>query len=210
PVRLHPAPEVTVAVLYPLIPWIGVMAAGYALAPVMQFDPWRRRLTLLAIGAIITLGFVALRALNRYGDPAPWAIQDGIIATTLSFINTEKYPPSLSYLAMTLGPALLALAAFDTAKGKLADILVTFGRVPLVYYVVHLLFIHVAAVLMALAIYGDASWLFGALQAKPPGYGFGLPVVYGVWLMVIVVLYPLCHWFSRVKQRRRDGWLSYL
>lgn len=210
PARLYPTPEVTVVVLYPLIPWIGVMAAGYALAPVMQLNPPRRRQTLLATGAVITLGFVALRALNLYGDPAPWAIQDGVIATVLSFINNEKYPPSLFYLAMTLGPALLALAAFETAKGKMSGILVTFGCVPLAYYVAHLLLIHSAAVIVALATYGDASWLFGTPQAKPPDYGFGLPWVYGVWLIVIAVLYPLCHWFSGVKQRRRDRWLSYL
>ena len=210
PDQLHPTPEVAVAVLYPLIPWIGVMAAGYAFAPVMRLDPPHRRRILLTTGAAITFGFVVLRAINLYGDPAPWAIQDGVISTALSFINNEKYPPSLFYLVMTLGPALLALAAFEAAKGKLAGILVTFGRVPLAYYVAHLLLIHSVAVMVALATYGDASWLFGDLQTKPPGYGFGLPVVYGVWLMVIAVLYPLCHWFAGVKQRRRDWWLSYL
>jgi uncharacterized membrane protein len=205
PALLHPTPKVAIFVLYPLIPWIGVMAAGYALAPIMLLDPLRRRRILLVTGAVVTLGFIVLRAINLYGDPVPWAIQDGVIATVLSFINNEKYPPSLFYLAMTLGPALLALAAFEAAKGKMAGILVTFGRVPLAYYFAHLVLIHSAAVVVALATYG-----FDVLQAKPQGYGFGLPVVYMVWLMVTAALYPLCRWFARVKQRRSAWWLSYL
>ena len=121
PALLHPTAEVTVFALYPLIPWIGVMAAGYALGPVMLREPSSRRRWLVGLGIGVTLSFILLRATNLYGDPAPWTSHEGIVATLLSFVNTEKYPPSALYLAMTLGPALLALAAFEFAHGKVAE-----------------------------------------------------------------------------------------
>jgi uncharacterized membrane protein len=204
---------VAVFALYPLIPWVGVMAAGYALGPVMRLEPARRRRRwLLGLGAVVTLGFVLLRAANLYGDPAPWAPRDGLVATALSFVNTEKYPPSLLYLAMTLGPALVALAAFETARGTVARVLVTFGRVPLFYYVAHLLLLHALAVVLAAATQGDITWLFGGapVRARPGSYGLGLPGVYLAWLLVVAALYPPCRWFADVKRRRDDKWLSYL
>ena len=171
--------------LYPLMPWMGVMAAGYALGPVMLFEPTSRRRWLLGLGVGVTLGFILLRAANVYGDPAPWVLHDEIGATALSFLNTEKYPPSALYLAMTLGPALIALAAFEAAKGKLAQCFVVFGRVPLFYYVAHLLLLHTMAVVFAAAVHGDAAWLLGGppIGAKPDGYGLGLPGVYLVWMI---------------------------
>jgi uncharacterized membrane protein len=212
PALLHPTPDVTVFALYPLIPWIGVMAAGYALGPVMLREPASRRRWLVALGGGVSLAFVLLRATNIYGDPAPWTLHEGIGATLLSFVNAEKYPPSALYLAMTLGPALVALAAFESAHGMVAAFFVTFGRVPLFYYVAHLLLLHALAVIFAAVALGNVSWLFGGLpiEAKPDGYGLGLPGVYLVWMIAVAVLYLPCRWFAEVKRRRSDAWLSYL
>lgn len=202
PARLHPASDVAVFALYPLIPWIGVMAAGFALGPVMLLEPVHRRRWLIGLGVVVILGFVLLRLTNVYGDPAPWALHDNISATVLSFLNTEKYPPSALYLAMTLGPALVALAGFESARGKLAQLLVVFGRVPLFYYVVHLLLLHAMAVLFCGLPIGTG--------AKPEGYGLELSGVYLVWVVAVAALYLPCRWFAEVKRRRNDVWLSYL
>jgi uncharacterized membrane protein len=198
-------------VLYPLIPWIGVMAAGYALGPVLTLPRAPRLRWLIGLGLATVAGFVLLRASNLYGDPASWVRHDILLATVLSFINCEKYPPSLLYLAMTLGPALLLLAAFDGARGRVADAVTTFGRVPFFYYVAHLFLIHTLAVLFAGATQGEAGWLFGGFPAgKPPGYGLGLPGVYAMWLVVIGLLYPLCRRFASIKRARRAWWWTYL
>ena len=212
PAMLHPAGGITVVVLYPLVPWVGVMALGYAFAPVLLLSEPNRQRRLLSAGVLMTVGFVALRASNFYGDPTPWKVQDSPLATVLSFINCEKYPPSLLYLAMTLGPALFALSLFRHARNALTRAIVTMGRVPFLLYVVHLFALHVLAVLLALAATGDAAWLFGgmALRSKPAGYGIGLPAIYALWLAVVIALYPLCRWFAVLKQRRKDWWLSYL
>jgi uncharacterized membrane protein len=212
PGLLHTTPDIGVFALYPLIPWMGVMAAGYVLGPVMLLEPTSRRRWLIGLGVGVTLGFILLRAANIYGDPAPWMRHDEISASVLSFLNTEKYPPSALYLAMTLGPALIALAVFDAAKGKLARCLVVFGRVPLFYYVAHLLLIHSLAVIFAPATNGNVAWLFGglAIEAKPEGYGLSLPGVYLTWLIVVAALYLPCRWFAEVKRRSPAGWLSYL
>jgi uncharacterized membrane protein len=205
------APGVKFFVLYPLIPWIGVMAAGYALGPVLTQERAARVPQLFMLGAAVTLGFVVLRATNLYGDPAPWAIQDTVLATVLSFINCEKYPPSLLYLAMTLGPALMLLAAFERVRGPAAEWIATFGRVPFFYYVVHIFLLHVLAIVFAWATLGDIGFLFGSLAGhKPPAYGLPLAGIYAVWLAVVVALYPLCRWFARIKRSRTEWWWSYL
>jgi uncharacterized membrane protein len=197
--------------LYSLVPWIGVMAAGYALGPAIQLEEETRRRLLIRLGAVITIGFVVLRATNLYGDPAIWTVQDGWLATILSFINCEKYPPSLLYLSMTLGPALMLLAVIDGMRGRLADWTTTFGRVPFLYYVVHIYLIHLLAVLYAAAAHGDASFLLtGSPMQKPSGYGLSLSGLYLVWAIVVVTLFPLCRWFATLKQRRSEWWWSYL
>lgn len=197
--------------VYPLIPWAGVMAAGYALGPVFLRDRQTRARLLVRWGFAVTIGFVALRAINLYGDPAPWTVQPTITATVLSFINCEKYPPSLLYVMMTLGPALLMLAAFESVRGRIADWITVFGRVPFFYYVVHIYFIHALAVLFTAIAGGSVGWLFGPFPPdKPESYGIGLAGVYVIWLAVIAALYPLCRWFAAVKQRRADWWLSYV
>ena len=198
-------------VLYPLIPWIGVMATGYAVGPVFMQERAARVQQLFMLGAAVTLGFVVLRAINLYGDPAPWAIQDTPLATVLSFINCEKYPPSLLYLGMTLGPALMLLAAFERARGPVAGWIATYGRVPFFYYVAHIFLLHALAVLFAWITIGEVGWLFGPLAGhKPTAYGFPLAGIYAVWIAVVLALYPLCRWFAGLKRRRTEWWWSYL
>jgi uncharacterized membrane protein len=197
--------------LYSLLPWVGVMALGYAMGPIMELEQARRRRLLLGLGAGVCAGFVLLRASNLYGDPIGWTAQDGWLATALSFIDCEKYPASLLYLMMTLGPAMLALAAIEGASGRLARWVTTIGRVPLLYYVLHLYLIHGLAVLFATITVGDSTWLFaGAPLRKPVNYGLPLPGVYAVWLSVVVALYPVCRWFAALKQNRREWWWSYM
>jgi uncharacterized membrane protein len=197
--------------LYPLIPWIGVMAAGYVLGPIFKAERLVRVRSLLLLGVSIVVGFVVLRASNLYGDPQPWVAQQTTLATVLSFINVEKYPPSLLYLMMTLGPGLLLLAAFERARGRVVDTVVTFGRVPFAYYIAHIYLIHALAVAYAWAVWGDAAWLFGDFPPeKPAGYGLSLAGVYAAWVVVLLALYPLCRWFAALKQRRKEWWLSYL
>ena len=167
------APGVKFFVLYPLIPWIGVMAAGYALGPVFTQERAMRVQQLFTLGAAVTLGFVVLRAINLYGDPVPWAIQDNVLATVLSFINCEKYPPSLLYLGMTLGPALMLVAAFEWVRGPVADWIATFGRVPFFYYVVHIFLLHALAIVFAWATIGDIAGCSARWRGtSPPHTGF--------------------------------------
>jgi len=218
---LHYPGEATVAEGYTfgtgycLIPWVGVMAAGYGLGTQMLLDRATRRRRLFLLGVALTLGFLILRAANVYGDPRPWSEQSSPLWTALSFLNCTKYPPSLLFLLMTLGPAIFALALFDRPLGSLAEPIITFGRVPLFYYLLHIPLIHGGAVLLDYARFGWSP-LAGAGPWEvrpgeiPDSYGVGLPVVYLIWIAVVLVLYLPCRWFARVKQRRRDVWLSYL
>jgi uncharacterized membrane protein len=202
PGRAQLGATVGVYVLYPLIPWIGVMIAGYALGPVMLLEPKARQRVLVALGAGVTFGFVALRATNLYGDPAPWTVQERPLSTVLSFVNCEKYPPSLLFLMMTLGPALMLLAAFEHAWGQLAGRLATFGQVPFFFYVAHIYLVHALAVATGFA-------MTGALASRPE-LGLSLAGVYLIWLLVLVLLYPLCRQFAELKQRRTEWWWPYL
>jgi uncharacterized membrane protein len=215
PNMIELAPGRGMLAFYPLVPWIGVMAVGYALGNLFLHSPPVRQKWLLALGSAITLAFIVLRWINLYGDPQPWNPQPGALFTFLSFINTNKYPPSLLFLLMTLGPALILLALFDRAKidNSLFRAIRIFGQVPLFYYVLHLIVIHAVAVLFSYIRHGDASWLFGTdwmfRASLPEGYGYGLPIVYVVWLSVVILLYPVCNWFAQLKKRSHSGWLSY-
>ena len=197
-------------VQYPLIPWIGVMAAGYVLGIVYEMDrrPLRQYLVALGSGAIIL--FITLRAGNVYGDPLPWSPQASGLLSALSFVNTQKYPPSLLFLLMTLGPALILLAALEYARGTWATIVETFGRVPFLFYVAHIMLAHLAAGIVALATGHGLEILTNVFVFYPRDWGFGLPVVYVAWLLVVAALYPACRRFAEVKRRRRDWWLSYV
>ena len=207
-----------VLVLYPLIPWVGVMAAGYAFGSLYQKNPAERKKLLTRIGLVAVALFFVIRVINRYGDPQPWEWQSrGFIYTVLSFLNTSKYPPSLLYLLMTLGPSILALAVFEAGNSKppagLRKFFVTFGRVPLFFYVLQWPTAHLISLALHFAFGKPTWWLFKApIDWNNIGsdMGFNLLVVYLCWIVGVLLLYPLCKWFAGVKQRRRDWWLSYM
>ena len=209
-------PSPVIFIVYPLIPWIGVMAAGYAFGALYQMDAQRRRRLLLIIGGIATALFVIIRAINKYGDPSEWSEQKNIVYTALSFLNTSKYPPSLLFLLMTLGPAILALAFFEakeTRGGRIREFFVTFGRVPLFFYLLQWFTAHTISILLHFAFGKPTAWLFQSpitFSAPPPEAGFNLAIVYVSWIIGVLLLYPLCKWFAGVKARRKDWWLSYL
>jgi uncharacterized membrane protein len=197
-------------VVYPLVPWVGVMAAGYGLGPVLLREAADRRRILAWLGIGLSAAFVVLRFANGYGDPAPWSTQGSRVFTVLSFLDTTKYPPSLLFLLMTLGPALAALATLDRLSRPVARVLLAYGRVPLFYYVLHLYLIHALAVGAAWLGQRDVREFLTVPFAFPADWGFGLPIVYATWIAVVALLYAPCRWFAGVKQRRRDAWLSYL
>ena len=206
----------TVFAAYVLIPWVGVTAVGYSLGQVYRWEPERRRRFLVRMGIAAVVAFIALRAVNIYGDPSRWAHQRSALFTALSFINTTKYPPSLLYLLMTLGPALLFLRAVDGRTPSALQPALVFGKVPMFYYVLHIVLVHLIAVGVCVARYGSSHWMFESPTidkypiTQPPGWPVPLPVVWLIWVCVVVLLYPVCRWFAGVKRRRTDWWLSYL
>jgi uncharacterized membrane protein len=219
-------PQIRLFVGYPLIPWIGVMAAGYAFGALLERQD--RRKWILRLGAALTLAFFVLRSLNLYGNGdtgtssfssstvGPWKPQPSLTLTIMAFFNTLKYPPSLDYLLMTLGPALIVLACLDgvTAERGLGRILLVFGRVPLFYYILHIFLIHALAIFVGVLFHQPVSWLWHGsfvLQDSPAGYGHSLPFVYLMWFIVLIFLYLPCKSYMAFKSRHRDwGWLSYL
>jgi uncharacterized membrane protein len=197
-------------VLFVIVPWVGVMMAGYAFGRVMEWPVERRRRWTMRIGLAVTALFVLLRAIDLYGDPRPWSRTPNYIG----FLNTTKYPASLAFLLMTLGPMFILLALAERWKGKLFDVIETFGRVPMFYYLLHIPVIHVAAVIVSLVREGQINpWLFGNHPMAPPpvpeGYRWSLPLLYLVFAACVVALYFPCHWFARLRATRKSGWLSY-
>jgi len=208
-----------VLVPYTFFPWIAVMAAGFCFAQVFLLEPAARRRIMVRLGVALTIAFVVVRAINVYGDSAPWARQKAAVFTALSFLNCTKYPASLDFLLMTLGPALLFLAYFDRRSFQASNPLIVFGRVPMFYFILHFYLIHALALLSAFIRYGAAAakFMFNPLPSMqgpqdlfPSNFGYRLWVVYGVWIATVAMLYPLCRWFAKVKATRRDWWLSYL
>ena len=213
------------SVRYVLIPWVGVMAAGFAFGALLQ-RPDRRK-WILILGVSATAMFLLLRGLNLYGNGiaglpfryphsgGPWSIQPTLSLTVISFFNTLKYPPSLDYLLMTLGPSLILLGLLDraTAQRGLSRILLVIGRVPLFYYILHIYLIHVMAIVVALAFH-QPVWhgtVIADFAQRPFGYGHGLPFVYAMWILAVAILYLPCRWFMELRARHRDWtWLSYL
>jgi uncharacterized membrane protein len=197
--------------IYPLLPWVGVMLAGFGIVSVFEMSPADRQATLLRSCLGLTTAFIVLRALDLYGDPNSWnAHQSGITATVIDFLNTTKYPPSLLYLLMTLGPASGLCALAGRTRGFLKETLVMFGRVPFAFYVTHFLLIHSLSVLLGVLQGFNAREFLTIFFYYPNGYGLPLSGVYAVWAIVIMTLYPFCRWVAGVKARRKDWWLSYL
>ena len=208
----------TFNVIYPVLPWIGIMALGYCLGSLYatNYPVARRRRTLYYSGSAALLLFVILRSGNFYGDALHWEPQRNLTFTLLSFVNVTKYPPSLLYILMTLGPALIFLALVEKPLNKLTSGLVIFGRVPMFYYVLHIFMIHLFALIAAtLSGYHWYDMILSHRVNSTPvlkGYGFSLMVVYTIWLVVILVLYPLCKWFDAYKRanQAKYWWLSYI
>jgi uncharacterized membrane protein len=209
-------PQHVIFVAYPLIPWVGVTAVGYGLGRIFTWPAARRKMFLARLGASLIAAFCVLRGINGYGDPNRWATQKATVFTVLSFLNTTKYPPSLLFLLMTLGPAMLCLWALDGRTPPALRPVLTIGSVPMFYYVLHVPLIHVLAVIICGARYRQVHWMFESPSLRnfpftpPPGWGFSLPTTYMLWAVVVLALYPVCRWFAALKRRRSDPWLSYL
>jgi uncharacterized membrane protein len=186
------------------------MLFGFGAAQIFQEPPERRRTVLLVCGLAGTVGFLVLRAAGVYGEPDPWHSGDGALRTTIDFLNTTKYPPSLLFLLMTLGPAAIVCALADRIPEAVRRPLITFGRVPFAFYVSHIYLIHLIAVAVGAAQGFTFHQIAVPVAFLPAGYGVSLPLVYVTWAMVLVTLYPLCRWMADLKSRRRDWWLSYV
>lgn len=206
----------TLAIIYPFLPWTGLMLLGYCFGKIFAvYKGAERRKWLTRIGSGIILFFVLLRASNLYGDPFPWSTQKNSLFTVFSFINTTKYPPSLLYMCMTIGPAILFVAWLGDLKNSFSRIVTVYGKVPFFYYVLHFYLIH--AISMLLFLFRGHGFAEGAkgVPGLPfkfifPGEGYSLAVTYLVWMGVVTVLYPACRWFSRYKKTHNQWWLSYV
>jgi len=206
-----------IADLYALIPWTGVMLLGYVFGQIYTkaFDPALRKKILLYTGLGALGVFMILRIFNLYGDPAPWGTQRNGIITFLSFLNVSKYPPSLMYLLLTIGVGLIVLAFTEKIKTKLTDIFIIYGNVPFLYYVMHFYLLRFISVIVFFAQGFHTNQIVDPKHQnpflfEPPGFGFHLGGVYLVWLLVIVILYFPCRWFSNYKKTHNQWWLSYL
>jgi uncharacterized membrane protein len=199
------------AFLYPVLPWTGVLLAGFGVATLFERQEASRKALLIRWGLGLTAAFLVLRAVGVYGDPNPWELQPrGAIATVIDFLNTTKYPPSLDFILMTIGPAAILCAFADKIPSRICGFFTTFGRVPFAFYIAHVILIHTLSVLLGVTQGFRVSELMTIFLFYPQGYGVSLAGVYLVWAIVITILYPFCRWMAGVKARRRDWWLSYL
>ncbi len=191
-------------VKYPLLPWPAVMVLGYLFAPILALPPERQRRICLTLGLSLTLAFIALRAINLYADPNPWQNQQSTLFTFLSFINTTKYPPSLCYLLMTLGPAIAILPFLDRLPCALRRPIATFGKVPMFFYITHLYLLQLGGIASAYARYGpDILQLEGW---PPPDFYQGLAPIYLAWALAVLILHFPCRWYARMKHRHPARW----
>ena len=197
--------------VYPLLPWTGVMLFGFGVSILFERPEAVRNASLVKWGLALTAAFLVLRALDLYGDPNHWESQArGAVGTVIDFLNTTKYPPSLDFVLMTMGPAAILCAFANRIPSRASGILTTFGRVPFAFYVAHFILIHTLSVLLGVTQGFRASQLMTVFLFYPQGYGVSLPGVYLVWVVVVAILYPFCRWMAGVKARRRDWWLSYV
>jgi uncharacterized membrane protein len=202
---------------YPILPWTGIMMLGYCFGSLYlsTVEASYRKKILLRAGLAMIAAFVIIRFINSYGDPFPWSTQNTAAFTFLSFLNVTKYPPSLDYILVTLGPAFVFLAFAENLKGKFSQYIIGLGRVPMFYYITHLYLIHTVAIVAALATgFEFSDMIFNTWVTDSPnlrGYGFSLGVTYVVWIAVVLALFPLCLWYDQYKIRNKEKWwLSYL
>jgi len=200
----------SIFVLYPLVPWVGVMAAGYAFGTLFKLEPAARRALFIKTGIGCLLLFTVLRYFNIYGDPTPWQPQAVWWKNILAFINCQKYPPSLLYILMTLGISITALGLLEYSNNKLTRFFMVYGRVPFFYYLLHIYLVHGTAFIIEISK-GLSTQAVASIGPSSLGaHGFNLAGVYLIWLCIVLVLYFPCRWYMRLKQRRNDWWLSYL
>jgi len=205
-----PLENFTIYVVYPVVPWIGVMTLGYLFADFYKLDSKVRQKRMLWLGVLLTALFIIIRGINSYGDMHPWSQQPTFGLTIASFLNTTKYPPSLVYLLMTIGPSIILLVVFEKISGPVSKFLIVFGRVPMFYYVLHLYLIHTISVILGLYqgfTFDEMTVLFLNL---PPEFGFGLPITYLLWILVVAILFPLCLWYMNLKKRKKHPIFSYI
>ncbi|MGZ8518031.1 MAG: DUF1624 domain-containing protein [Chitinophagaceae bacterium] len=205
-------------IVYPFVPWLGVMMLGYCTGIFFspQFSAEQRRKIIFRLGIALILFFVIVRFINIYGDPVAWTVQKNGLFTFLSFMKVNKYPPSLLYLCITIGPALVLLSIMEKFKNGFTNIMVVFGRTAFFYYIIHIYLIHLLATIVFFAKGHSMQDALNSMQNLPfmfliPGEGYNLPVVYGIWAFVIILLYPICKWYDKYKTRHKEKWwLSYL
>ncbi len=201
--------------LYAVLPWTVVMLLGYGFGKFFKkdYDDVKRKKIVISLGFAVTIFFIVARFINLYGDPAPWLVQKNALYTFLSFLNASKYPPSLLYLSMTIGPALVFLSLIETVQNKFTDVLSMYGRVPFFYYILHFYLIHITCVILFFATgytSKDIVDLNTPFLFRPQHFGFNLSTVYVIWLFVVAVLYRPCKWFDQYRKSHRQWWLSYL
>lgn len=213
---LFMAGSVPVFVAYPVLPWAAIMTAGFCLGSIYSLASEKRMKILLRLGTGCLIAFLMIRGINLFGDPAPWTTAFAG-KTFLSFLNTTKYPPSLSFILMTAGPIFFFLSWLDQKKLSRTHPLLIFGQTPLFYFLAHFFFIHLLLIPFAWFTYGEISFLWnplpsmgGSPQTYPAGFGYSLGVVYLVWLLVVIALYPLCRWYSALKKNHPRSLLRYL
>jgi uncharacterized membrane protein len=202
-------------ILYPFLPWTGLMMVGYCLGKILRSTDRAYRKRSLVIAGISTIAlFMILRYINVYGDPVPWSPQRNVFYTFLSFINSSKYPPSLFFMCMTIGPALLLMAWWDNIQTGFAKIVSVYGRVPFFYFLAHLFVIHLLSAvtyLMRGHSFAEGTNPAAFIKFIQPGEGVQLRYVYLIWLAIVIGLYPVCKWYDRYKTNHKEKWwLSYL
>ncbi len=204
-----------VGVFYAVLPWTGIMLMGYSIGEwfTSDFPAAQRKQRLLLTGWGLVVLFILLRFINQYGNPMPWVHQPDFLRNVLAFLNTSKYPPSLQYAGMTLGPAILALAVFEQVKNKWSDVLSVYGRVPFFYYLLHFYLLHALLVVVFFLTGHQTTEIMDLrvpFQFRPMNFGYSLPVVYLIWIAVVAVLYRPCRWYNQYRATHQQWWLKYL
>jgi len=207
--------KLTLVFFYPFLPWVGIMVLGYCFGKVYTLEPHARKKIILRMGLGCIAAFILLRLFDGYGDSRPWSVQPSLLYTVMSFVNTQKYPPSLLYFLMTIGPALIVLAWSENLHNRFSSFAMVYGNVPFFYYIAHFYLIHlVSAILFLLRGHSVERGMEGSpnlpFKFLIPGEGYSLGIVYLVWILIVLFLYPLCRAYGQYKRNHHYAWLSYL